>query len=218
MASTTGSESVDPGSTQVVDPPADPTDGPSTPAAAPPNDGGSGDGDAPRTGGPGGGNTPVSPVSYGWPNWLRRSIITVLLLGCLSLLVYANNRAHVGERAKDLDPVIIQQIPPPDGRALRQTTISADLKSGYDGRLTIDGVPIPESQMDGARDPSTVDAADLKANGLRPNNHNHVAFTPGAGKVIESLDSGPVIIVLHYFPDHRSESLGRTITWTINVT
>lgn len=163
------------------------------------------------------GVAPVRAPSYGWPNWLRRSIITVALVFCGVLLVYTGHRAQVGKTPKDRDPVILVQTPPPGGSGLRQSTVSADLKVGYDGRLVINGLPIPEAQMDGARDPSTVAPDDLKANGLRPNNHNHVAFTPGPGKVIEKFDPGQLTISLQYFRDHQARSTGRTITWVVNV-
>jgi hypothetical protein len=94
--------------------------------------------------------------------------------------------------------------------------VFVDLKPGYDGRLTINGIAIPEAEMDGARDPRTVSAEDLAANGLRPNNRNHVGFTPGPGKIIESFDSGILRISVNYFRDRRPEN-NRTISWTATV-
>ena len=197
MASTSGPGPSSSGPTDIIDPPGEGAD--------------QGVGDS--TGGP----VPPAAASYGWPTWIRRSIITVALLGCAGLIVWANGHSDAGKTPKDPDPVIVSQFPPQGGQAPRQTPITVELKPGYDGRLTINGIAIPESEMDQARDPATVDPKDLAQNGLRPNNHNHVSFAPGPGKVIEQLPSGPVYASVHYFPDHRSPSLGRTISWTFDV-
>ncbi len=59
---------------------------------------------------------------------------------------------ETGGGQDDLDPaVIISLFPTSDAQALRQTEVGADLAQGYDGRLTINGVEIPEEQMDGPR-------------------------------------------------------------------
>lgn len=192
-----------------------------TPADAPaagvpptgPADGGDGH-DGPDDGSPLPG---AAPGRVGWPTWVRRSIIAVALVGCAVLLVWVNSRADVGTPERDRDPAIVAQFPAPGSRALRQTTVGAELKAGYDGRLTINGVAIPEAEMEGARDPAAVDPVDLAQNGLRPNNRNRVFFTPGPGKSIETFDTGSVIIQVQYFRERRATSTGRTVSWTIAV-
>ena len=71
--------------------------------------------------------------------------------------------------------------------------------------------------MQGAVDPSTLTAEELKQYGLRPNNRNSVAFQPGPGKVIERLPTGQVQASVRYFRDRRNPNAGRTVTWTFNV-
>jgi hypothetical protein len=161
---------------------------------------------------------PAPPVpSYGWPTWLRRTIIGVLLVICVGLMAWAGHRSSAGKPVKDKDPVIVLQSPAPGATDIRQVSIGANLRFGYDGRLTINGIAIPESQMDGARDPATLDARDLKENGLRPNNRNSVYFTPGPGKIIDKIPSGTVYVSLRYFPERRPNAGGRTITWTFTA-
>ena len=91
------------------------------------------------------------------------------------------------------------------------STIDLDANSG-----TIDGVAVPEEQMEGARDPADVDPEDLAENGLRPNNRNRVYFQPGPGKVIEEFDSGLVTIELSYFKERQPDT-ARTVRWQIRV-
>lgn len=148
--------------------------------------------------------------------WARRLVILALLVGAGAILWYGGSRAQTG-LPTDRDPVIVAQFPAPDARALRQTELGAELKTGYDGRLVINGTAIPESQMQGAVDPKTLTAAELARYGVRPNNRNRVLFLPGPGKVIESLPTGEVEIVLRYFKDRQDEGTGRTIRWTVHV-
>lgn len=163
------------------------------------------------------GPAPVPGGGGGWPKWLRRSLIAVVLVACAGLLVWGNRHADVGKVPKDRDPVIVAQLPPPGGRVPQQSEVGAELKQGYDGRLTINGVAIPEEQMEGARNPRTITPDDLRKNGLRPNNHNRVYFTPGPGKVFEKFGTGNLYVSVQYFRDHQSRATGRTITWTITI-
>jgi hypothetical protein len=111
----------------------------------------------------------------------------------------------------------VQRLDPPDGaQAPRQTSVGAELAPGFDGRITLNGVEIPEEQMEGARDPGTTDPADLAENGIRPNNRNRVFFRPGPGKVIEEFSRGQIEIIVRYFPEGRPED-SRTVTWSIRV-
>ncbi len=165
-----------------------------------------------------GATSPEGPAGYRpWPRWVRRSVVIVVLVVAVAVLVLAGRRSQVGQAAKDADPVVVAQLPPPDGRALRQTEVGAELKVGYDGRLVVNGVAIPEEQLEGAIDPTTVSPRELAQFGIRPNKRNSVFFQPGPGKVIESFDTGPVAIELRYFKDRQARATGRTISWTITV-
>lgn len=160
-------------------------------------------------------DAPAPAPTGGLPTWLRRVLTTVLLVAVVALAAWGAQSASTdGEAA--LDPAIIGLSPIDGAQALRQTAVGADLAQGYDGRIIINGIEVPEEQMDGARDPKTVDPKDLAENGIRPNNRNRVYFKPGPGKVIEEFDQGTVTITVRYFRE-RQESTSRTVTWTIRV-
>ena len=151
-----------------------------------------------------------------WPDWLRRSVIAVVLLGALAFAAWMVGSSNSGRDA-DLDRNAVISLNPNDGaQALRQTEVGAELGLGYDGRLTINGIEIPEDQMVGARDPATVDPKDYEANGPRANNRNRVFFKPGPGKIIEKFEQGTVDIVLRYFKDGEPTE-GGTVRWSIKV-
>lgn len=154
----------------------------------------------------------------GLPTWARRLAVVAALALAVGVLVVGSRRNVVGQ-VDDVQKVevITAKEPAPGAKVLRQSAIGAVLKPGYDGRLTINGTPIPEEQMEGAVDPSQVSAEDLARYGIRPNNRNRVFFTPGPGKVIEEYDTGPVTVVLTYFQDLRAETTSQTSTWTVTV-
>jgi hypothetical protein len=159
-----------------------------------------------------------APVDIGgWPDWLRRTVIGVSLLAAFAAAAWLIGSTDSNTNA-DLDKTVIISLTPNDGaQAVRQTQVGADLAVGYDGRLTINGIEIPEEQMVGARDPATVDPEDLAQNGVRANNRNQVYFKPGPGKVIESFEPGPVDITLRYFKDGQPTVGSGTVRWSFTA-
>ena len=163
---------------------------------------------------------PGEPVSIDKiPTWARRTIIAVLLVGTFAaFLVWGVGSADPG--TTNLGDAIVTLTPGQGAQVPIQTAVGADLKPGYDGRLTITNggqtYVIPEEQMEGARDPATVAPDDLAKNGLRPNNRNSVYFKPGPGKVIEEFTQGEMTITMRYFPERR-EDQAESVTWTIRV-
>jgi hypothetical protein len=153
----------------------------------------------------------------GLPNWARRTVIGLVLLAAFASAAWLIGSTEPNENA-DLDKTVIISLTPNDGaQALRQTQVGADLAVGYDGRLVINGIEIPEEQMVGARDPAQVAPDDLAQNGLRANNRNQVYFKPGPGKVIETFESGTVDITLRYFKEGQPGEGAGTVRWSFNA-
>ena len=150
------------------------------------------------------------------PTWARRSVVGLVLVVALGLLVWGAQSSGVGSRTP-LNEAIVNLTPLDGAQVPRQVTVGADLQPGYDGRLTVNGIAVPEEQMIGARDPSLVDPQDLAENGVRPNNKNAVFFRPGPGKVIEAFETGPVTITLRYYKEGREQTTSETVSWTVQV-
>ena len=164
-----------------------------------------------------GSSTPPKSPRVGWPPAARRSLIAIVLVGCAFALVWANSHAEVGLKSSDTNKFVVAQNPPPGGEAPQQTPVGVELQPGYDGRLTINGIAIPEEQMDGAVDPRSMSVEDLKKFGVRPNNRNSVYFTPGPGKVIEGFDTGPVYASVRYFRDRQPTKTLNTVSWSFKI-
>ena len=163
-----------------------------------------------------------APVSIGgWPDWLRRTVIGVLLVGAFGFAWWMVASSNNGQ-TNDLDRNVIISLTPNEGaQALRQTEVGANLAAGYDGRLTINGIAIPEDQMSGAITPGTAAYNKLtpaeRALGPRPNNKNLVQFSPGKGKAIESF-SGQLDIVITFWRQAEGPSESQSVSYTIFVT
>lgn len=167
--------------------------------------------------------TPAAPAPAAPPapstraTWVRRGVIAALLVAAVAVLVVGGRDADTDGISTDRDPAIVSQFPMPGATALRQTEIGAELRAGYDGRLVINGVEIPEDQMEGAIDPNSVTPEELRRYGIRPNNRNAVYFKPGPGKAITELPNGEVTVSVRYFKDRQDQARGRTVSWTFQV-
>jgi len=160
---------------------------------------------------------PAPDAVGGWPDWARRTVIGLVLLVAFGAGAWLIGSTESNQNA-DLDKSVIISLTPNDGaQAVRQTEVGADLAVGYDGRLTINGIEIPEDQMVGARDPQQVSPEDLAKNGLRANNRNQVYFKPGPGKVIERFEPGTIDITLRYFKDGQPNEGTGTVRWSFKA-
>ncbi len=166
---------------------------------------------------------PATPAPEALPTetpaqrWGRRLAILALLALAVGVLAWGT-RSTVSGDSGSKDQIVVTQFPVPDALALRQTEVGADLLEGYDGRIVINGISIPENEMEGVVPPTSAEAVrGKKAPALRPNNRRHVFFAPGPGKVIKKLPQGRVVITVNYFRDGQP-TVGRgAVTWTITA-
>ena len=150
-----------------------------------------------------------------WPTPVRRVVIVLLLLGAVAFLAFATRRGVSGVDAPASDRAVVRQVPGPGDRVLSQTEVGAELKPGYDGRLLINGIEVPEAQMSGALDPTSPDARTF---GVRPNNRNQVFFKPGPGKVVDKFPGREVSISVRFWREADGPSRSRMITWQFSIT
>lgn len=168
----------------------------------------------------------TAPPSSGPPRpdavrrWARRGLIALALALAVGVLVWSGQRAETTPPESTGDRIVVNQFPLAGGRALRQTQVIATLRPGYDGRLTINGIAVPEEQMDGVvpnDSPEAVGPNGEQLIQLRPNNRNVVSFSPGPGKVIEKLPEGQVTVTVAYFRDLAPELDRGAATWSFRA-
>jgi hypothetical protein len=153
-------------------------------------------------------------------SWRRLGIVAALAVA-VACLVVAGRSGGDADGGTGTDTAIESYIPRPGGRVLRQSQIGVTLAEGYDGRITIDGVAIPEEQMVGAIDPSSPDYAALPEEqrdlGPRPNNKNVVQFQPGPGKAITEYDTGSLQVTIRYWRIADGPETATSTTYTVSV-
>lgn len=141
------------------------------------------------------------------PLFSLRRLVIALALVLVAVLGVLMVRSGEGRETDTGDgTAIASYLPAPGGRVLRQSEVGVVLDDGWDGRLTINGVAIPEEQMVGAVDPSSPEY-DPEV-GPRPNTKSTVKFQPGPGKVITEYGTGSLDITVTYWRivDGRSTS------------
>jgi len=150
---------------------------------------------------------------------VRRLVIVALLVGGFAFLLYSCHGApDSGGGTGCSNAAVAAWDPCPGSRILRQAQVGVELRPGYDGRIAINGIQIPEDQMEGAIVPGT-DAysqltPDERALGPRPNNKNLVKFQPGKGKAIETFN-GQLSISITYWLEKDGPSAADSISYTV---
>jgi hypothetical protein len=157
---------------------------------------------------------PRRPDPWRWP---RRVLMACALGAAIAFLVVTLQKSpeSTSHPAAVSDPAVVRRVPEPASHVLRQTSVGVELLSGYDGRLTINGIAIPEDQLDGAIGPD--DPAYDPSLGIRPNNRNRVFFTPGPDKAIDRYPTGEVHVTARFWNIADGESTARTISWAFFV-
>jgi len=153
---------------------------------------------------------------------LRRLVIVLLLAGATAFLVFSYHDApDTGGGTGCSNVAVAAWDPCPGSHILRQSQVGVSLQPGYDGRISINGIAIPEDQMIGAILPGTEAYNQLTPEerqlGPRPNNKALVEFEPGEGKAISKF-VGQLDIAIRFWKITDGPETGQTITYTIFVT
>ena len=130
---------------------------------------------------------------------LRRIVISLLVAVGVAGMIFAFTEAE-SEPPTVTVPGVESVSPQPGSLALRQDRVIADLQSGFDGVLQIDGVEIPDDQLQ-----RTIEL------GI-------VSFAPGPEKEFERLAPGRHRARVVFWPvsDGRGDD-NRTYEWFFNV-
>ena len=152
---------------------------------------------------------------------LRRLVIVLLLAVAVGALVVAARAGGDDGSGVDLDRAILMYTPDPGGRVLRQSQVGVELAAGYDGRIAVNGVSIPEEEMVGAIVPGSEAWERLSPEqqrlGPRPNNKSLVMFQPGEGKAVTEYDTGAVDVSVRFWKQSDGPDSARTVSYTIYV-
>jgi hypothetical protein len=134
---------------------------------------------------------------------IRRIVITLIVIACIAGMAIAVAHTRRGDEEFTIlgSPNVVELLAPPDeSNVLSQAQIEIDLTAPYDAHLAINGVPVPDDQLQ--KHPEL----------------SQVVFTPGPGKVFETLPSGRNCVQADVFRvDGTNESIP-PVRWCFNVT
>ncbi|HEV3226023.1 MAG TPA: hypothetical protein VGZ52_04290 [Acidimicrobiales bacterium] len=136
---------------------------------------------------------------------IRRIITTIVIIACIGGLVVAAHRTARGDKDEPtftgVSTAVVQlQAPAPDSSVLSQAQLLIDLSSPYDATFVVNGVLIPDDQLQ-----------------KRPE-LNQVIFNPGKGKVIEKWGAGRNCVEADIFRIDGTQQDVPPVRWCFNVT
>jgi hypothetical protein len=133
---------------------------------------------------------------------VRRLVLgTVVIVALVLLGVGFSIVAKPEDNAVSITKSAVEQVEPASGDLdLRQARIGADLDTGYTGVLLLDGVEIPEDQLE------------------RIDPLNQVFYTPGPEKETGALRPGRHQATVVFWPIGKTREQGTdSYTWFFNV-
>jgi hypothetical protein len=129
----------------------------------------------------------------------RVAIVAVTLLVVLNLAILLFNQADTSPQGEKALPVDIQAVEPqPDQITGLIDTVTVDLADQYTGVLVIDGVEIPEDQLE-------------RVIGIQT-----VSFRPGPDKIISRFRAGENTVIVKYWNGRLQDRPDKTysFSWT----
>lgn len=161
------------------------------------------------------------------PRRRRRHIDVKLLLASLAIafglvmIGFALLRAETGSDVDDL-PDAIEAITPVDNavQVLSQTEVLADLESGYQGRLAIDGVTLETVRLDELANANPQPGSQVDTPPgvvIYDQGRATLSYVPVDGAPIERFEQGVHTAQVIYWRIEEGEQTARSFTWSFQV-
>ena len=143
-------------------------------------------------------STPAAPQKIHYPRWLWYVAGGLALVIAVCVAILATQSAS--PNSANLDDGVVEQLIPADGdKILQQEPVGIDLAAGYDGTLAVNGVPIPDDQLQ------------------RVPQLNLVQFQPGPGKEIEQFPPGQNCVVATFWRSETGPGQSTSRAWCFTV-
>jgi hypothetical protein len=139
---------------------------------------------------------------------LRRVLTTLVILACFGGLIIAAQHTERGDKDEPTftgtgsgsATIIELEAPTPESSVLSQAQLLIDLTASYDASFVVNGVTIPDDQLQ-----------------KRPE-LSQVIFSPGPGKVIEKFPAGRNCVEADIYRIDGVEEDVPAARWCFNVT
>jgi hypothetical protein len=138
---------------------------------------------------------------------LRRVLTTLVIIACIGGLVIAVQHTQRGDKEEGVTvsgkvskTIVELQAPTPESNVLSQAQLLIDLTTEYDASFVVNGVTIPDDQLQ-----------------KRPE-LSQVIFNPGPGKVVEKFPAGRNCVEADIFRIDGGQEDVPPARWCFNVT
>jgi hypothetical protein len=139
---------------------------------------------------------PAPPGTRRFP--VGKFLVSLAVAGCLAGIAWGvslgdTSVRKIGKHVERVEPEDASPVVP------GQASVVADLESGWEGELSIDGRRIPKDQVQFTRATAVI------------------SFTPGIGKDIERLAGGPHTATVIYWMTGEDPAGALRASWTFRV-
>ena len=136
------------------------------------------------------------------------------------LIGYGVGQSVTGDEASNM-PTAVEDVTPAYEaiQVPQQTTIVADLESGYYGYLTVDGVELPTVRLDevGSQDVEPGEQVDFPPGARYEPGNATLTFTPGDDQDVDTLGAGVHTVKVVYWKLVDGPDTARSYSWTFTV-
>jgi hypothetical protein len=129
------------------------------------------------------------------PRYVAYVGLVALVVGCVYLLAqhYSDDQASLQDAAIEV------RTPAPESKILQQGQVGVDLAPGYEGRLAVNGVPLPDDEVQAV--------AQL----------GQINFQPGPGKAFEQWPAGRNRVVVTFWRAEDGPTQSASSFWYFTV-
>jgi hypothetical protein len=145
-------------------------------------------------------DAPSTPPTAGQPQyprwiWVFGLVVIIIVGGAITALVFVSEDSNNDVR----DAAVEQFIPVEGNKIFQQDHVGIDLAPGYDGTLALNGVAIPDDELE-------------KTPAL-----NLVLFTPGPGKAVEAYSEGQNCALATFWQIKDGPGIATSRAWCFSV-
>jgi hypothetical protein len=128
-----------------------------------------------------------------------RYVAYVGLVAVVVVCIYFLAQHYSEDDASPQDAAIELRTPAPESKILQQAPVGVDLAPGYEGRLTVNGVPLPDDEVQSV--------AQL----------GQITFQPGPGKAFEQWPAGRNLVQVIFWRTADGPAQSASAYWYFTV-
>jgi len=141
------------------------------------------------------------------PRWAQRqkrgfqpryvAYVVLVLVPIVAIVLLAQHYSDPDNSPQEAGIELL--IPAPESKILQQAQVGIDLAAGYEGRLAVNGVPLPDDEVTAV--PQL----------------NQIFFQPGAAKAFEQWPAGRNCVVATFWRSETGPSQSAVRSWCFTV-